>query len=80
MMAILLRTGLEGENVIAMSTRLLATVGGLQGLSRASYEEVCDLKGISDAKACQLQAGIELGRRVAALSRTTRPALGLRWI
>ena len=29
LMAILLRTGLEGENVVAMSVRLLATVDGL---------------------------------------------------
>lgn len=76
LMAILLRTGLEGENVIAMSSRLLATVDGLQGLSRANYEELCGLKGISDAKACQLLAGIELGRRVTALEPNDSPRVG----
>lgn len=76
LMAILLRTGLEGENVIAMSARLLSVVGGLQGLSRASYDDLCDLKGISDAKACQLLAGIELGRRVAALEPNDAPRIG----
>ncbi len=76
LMAILLRTGLEGENVIAMASRLLASVGGLQGMSRASYEELCSLKGISDAKACQLLAGIELGRRVAALEPNESQRIG----
>ncbi len=76
LMAILLRTGMEGENVIAMSSRLLSAVDGLQGLSRASYEDLCELKGISDAKACQLLAGIELGRRVAALEPNDAPRIG----
>lgn len=76
LMAILLRTGLEGENVVSMSSRMLATLDGLHGLSRANYEELCDLKGISDAKACQLLAGIELGRRVAALELSDAPRIG----
>lgn len=76
LMAILLRTGLEGENVVAMSVRLLATVDGLQGLSRVNYEELCELKGISDAKACQLLAGIELGRRVSGLEPNAAPRIG----
>lgn len=76
LMAILLRTGLSGENVVAMSTRLLASAGGLHGLSRISYEELCALKGISDAKACQLLAGIELGRRVASLEPQDAPRFG----
>jgi DNA repair protein RadC len=76
LMAILLRTGLEGENVIAMASRLLASVGGLQGLSRAAYDDLCSLKGISDAKACQLLAGIELGRRVAALEPNESQRIG----
>ena len=76
LMAILLRTGLEGENVIAMASRLLPTVGGLQGLSRSAYDDLCSLKGISDAKACQLLAGIELGRRVAALEPNESQRIG----
>lgn len=76
LMAILLRTGLEGENVVTMSSRLLAAVDGLQGLSRVSYEALCELKGISDAKACQLLAGIELGRRIAALEPNGAPRVG----
>ncbi len=54
LIAILLRVGSEGENVINLSSRVLSTFNGLAGLSRASYGELCSLHGISDAKACQL--------------------------
>lgn len=65
LMAILLRTGMKGENVIDMSNRLLRYFGGLDGIARASYEDLSSQRGISMAKACQLLAGIELGRRVS---------------
>ena len=66
LMAILLRTGLKGENVLDMSKRLLREFGDLDGIARASYEDLCEKDGISMAKACQLLAGIELGRRVSS--------------
>lgn len=66
LMAILLRTGLKGENVLAMSNRLLVHFDGLDGIARASLEDLCDQNGISEAKACQILAGIELGRRVSS--------------
>jgi DNA repair protein RadC len=72
LLAILLRTGLEGENVLVMASRLLAEFGGLSGLSRIKFDEMCDLRGISTAKACQILAGIELGRRVASLTPEDR--------
>jgi DNA repair protein RadC len=73
LMAILLRTGSEGENVLALAARMLTALDGLQGLARVSYDELCSLKGVSDAKACQLLAGIELGIRVAAAQPADRP-------
>ena len=65
LMAILLRTGMKGENVLTLSNRLLADFNGLDGIARASYEDLSSQRGISMAKACQLLAGIELGRRVS---------------
>jgi len=72
LLAILLRTGLEGENVLSMAGRLLAEFGGLSGLSRITFDEICQLHGISKAKASQILAGIELGRRVASLDPEDR--------
>ena len=75
LMAILLRTGMKGESVLAMATRILSNVDGLQGLARAGYPELCATKGLSDAKACQLLAGIELGKRVASLRNDDQVAI-----
>lgn len=74
LIAILLRTGMKGESVVNMSDRLLARFKGLERMGRASFTELCSLNGISEAKACQLLAAFELGRRLTSLSpgeRTT---------
>jgi DNA repair protein RadC len=65
LLAILLRVGIEGENAVRLGERLLNEVGGLAGLHRASVADLCAVKGIGDAKAAQLVAAIELGRRIA---------------
>ena len=67
LMAILLRTGIEGQNVLNLSVDLISKFGGLAGMARVSYGELCSVKGISDAKACQLLAAFELGRRLVSL-------------
>ncbi len=75
LIAILLRTGMKGENVLTMSTRLLAEFKGLKNMGRASHGELCLMKGISEAKACQLLAALELGSRYISLSPEDRPKI-----
>ncbi|RXT14719.1 DNA repair protein RadC [Ammoniphilus sp. CFH 90114] len=65
LIAILLRTGTAGESVINLAQRVLSHVGGLRQFLDTSLEELVEVKGIGTAKAVQLLAGIELGRRVA---------------
>lgn len=72
LVAILLRTGSAGENVLSLSSRLLSRFGGLRGLGRAAFTELCAEKGLSEAKACQLLAALELGRRFVSLSPEER--------
>ena len=64
LLAILLRVGMEGENAVAMGHRLLVEFEGLIGLHRASFEQLCRVKGLGPAKAAQIKAAIELGRRL----------------
>ncbi len=64
LLAILLRTGLPGENAVQLGQRLLHTFGGLRGLHRASFSEVCAQHGVGEAKAAQIKAAIELGKRL----------------
>ena len=75
LLAILLRTGMQGENVIAMAHRLISRFKGLDGLGQASFTELTDEKGVSEAKACQLLAALELGRRAVSLAREDKPLI-----
>jgi DNA repair protein RadC len=75
LLAILLRVGVEGENAVRLAERLLSEIGGLAGLQRATVADLCALKGIGEAKAAQLVAAIELGRRIAADTLDERPVI-----
>lgn len=75
LVAILLRTGVVGENVLAVASRVLAHFGGLAGLGRADYTDLCRQKGLSEAKACQLLAAMELGRRFVSLAPEERATI-----
>lgn len=75
LLAILLRVGVQGENAVEMGQRLLQDLGGLHGLHRASFTEVCAQHGIGAAKAAQIKAAIELGRRLTQQAPEERPAI-----
>ena len=75
LLAILLRTGTRDENVLELAGRLIARYGGLEGLARASFGELGNEKGLGEAKIAQMKAGLELGRRVAAIQPDERPTV-----
>jgi DNA repair protein RadC len=64
LLAIILRVGTQGESVVNLSSRLLTTYGGLAGLARVPFTELCEVHGLGEAKACQLKAALEMGRRL----------------
>ncbi|WP_275092322.1 RadC family protein [Shimazuella soli] len=63
LIALLLRTGTAGLSATHLAETLLSKTGGLRGLANMSLAELTQLKGIGPAKAIQLVAGLELGRR-----------------
>jgi DNA repair protein RadC len=75
LIAILLRVGIQGENAVQVGQRLLQDCGGIRGLHRASLTEVRKHKGVGLAKAAQIKAAIELGRRLAAYSPNDLPTI-----
>lgn len=75
LLAIILRTGSGGENVLRLAERLLAEFGSLPGLSRASITELMNVRGIGEAKAAEVKAALELGRRLMASSPEERPVV-----
>ncbi len=75
LIAILLRAGIEGLNVLQLAQKLLLDLGGLTGLHQAPLEALCERRGIGPAKAAQLKAAIELGRRLSIASPQERPVI-----
>ncbi len=73
LIAIVLRVGSKGENVLRLSERLLIQSNGLSGLARASVAELGGVKGMGDAKATQIKAARELGRRLTVAAPEERP-------
>ncbi|NEU29773.1 JAB domain-containing protein [bacterium LRH843] len=65
--AIILRTGTKQQSVLQLSERLLSKFDGLTLLKDASIEELCKIKGIGEAKAVEIAAAIELGKRIHSL-------------
>jgi DNA repair protein RadC len=75
LIAILLRVGVPGENAVQVGQRLLQDLGGIHGLHKATFEEVCLQHGIGPAKASQIKAAIELGRRLTAQIPDEKPSV-----
>lgn len=75
LIAIALRTGSRTENALGLAQRLLTAFQGLGGLAQASVRELCEVSGIGPAKAAQLKAALELGRRLILSSGDSRPRI-----
>jgi DNA repair protein RadC len=65
LLAILIRTGTTKESAVKLADRVLAMSGGIRNLVDMSIEQFTSIRGVGQAKALQMQAGIELGRRLA---------------
>ncbi|NLY80186.1 MAG: DNA repair protein RadC [Lysinibacillus sp.] len=65
LIAIILRTGTKDESVLSIANRVLNYFEKFHELKHATLEEIVSIKGIGEAKAVQLLAAIELGRRLS---------------
>jgi DNA repair protein RadC len=70
LLAILLRTGTFAESAVYLAQKVLIEAGSLRNLVDMSMDQLMTIKGIGPAKALQIQASIELGRRLARTSMT----------
>ncbi|WP_322495519.1 RadC family protein [Chloroflexus sp.] len=68
LLAILLRVGVSGTNVLQLAQQLLSDYGGWLGLQRADYNDLCRRAGIGASKAASIKAALEIGRRLARIS------------
>jgi DNA repair protein RadC len=72
LIAILLRVGMKGASAVQIGQNLLNRFEGLGGIQRVSFAELCEVDGIGRAKAAQVKAAIELGRRLSTMSPQER--------
>lgn len=63
LLAIFLRVGLPGKSAVDLARELVGHFGSLQRLFSAQSKELCQIKGIGEAKYVQLQAVLEMARR-----------------
>jgi DNA repair protein RadC len=76
LLAIILRTGIAGENVVHLAERILAQCRGLGGLARISQGELEQIPGLGPAKISQILALIELSFRLTSTPVAEQPMSG----
>jgi len=75
LVAILLRTGTPQRTALDVAEELLSRFGSLDRLARARVEDLLGVKGVWPAKAVQLVAALELGKRLLTAQSAPRPAI-----
>jgi DNA repair protein RadC len=73
LIAIILGSGSQKENVVHLSERILAMFGGLKQLSQATIAELESINGLGEAKISRIIATIELSHRFANTTTEQRP-------
>ncbi|MCH8103984.1 MAG: DNA repair protein RadC, partial [Proteobacteria bacterium] len=63
LLAIFLRSGIQGVSAVDLSRQLLTSFGSLRTLLTASQSDFCKHKGLGNAKYAQLQAVLEMAKR-----------------
>jgi DNA repair protein RadC len=72
LMAVVLGNGSRRGDVLTVANALLAAHGGLYGLTRCTADDLVRTPGIGHARAAQIIAALELGRRTLALAPSAR--------
>jgi len=75
LLAILLGAGWDGATAVDVARELLHDVGGLSGLSRAGAPTLMRRRGVGQARAVQILAGLELGRRACTAPLDHHPVV-----
>ena len=75
LVAILLRVGVPGLNVVQLAQKMLIEHGGWAGLQRLTFHELCQIHGMGEAKAAQVKAALEIGRRLLLAQPEQRPQI-----
>jgi DNA repair protein RadC len=66
LLAIILRVGGVEDTAIDLARILLNKFGSFRGLDAKSVGELCEVNGVGPAKAAQIKAALEMGKRMAS--------------
>jgi len=75
LLAVVLGSGSRDTDALALANRLIDHAGGLHGLTRAGVHGLCQVAGVGSARAAQVLAAVELGRRTLLRGVAERPQL-----
>lgn len=75
LLALLLRTGLQGTPVLQLAQSLLDRFGGWAGLLAASVQDLSQVKGLGPAKRAEIAAVLEIARRSLSQQLAEKPAM-----
>lgn len=73
LLALLLRTGVQGKNVLQLADELVRDFGGVRGLLHSGADALKQVKGLGPAKRAELLAVVELARRALAQELKEKP-------
>jgi len=75
LVALVLGSGSRQTGALDLANRLIARAGGMRGLTRAGLDDLRQVVGVGPAKAAQVLAAVELGRRTLVRCAAERPRL-----
>jgi DNA repair protein RadC len=75
LLAVVLGSGSRDTDALALANRLIDHAGGLHGLTRAGVQDLRQVPGVGRARAAQVLAAVELGRRTLLRAAAERPQL-----
>lgn len=73
LLALLLRTGIQGKNVLELAQELVDRFKGVRGLLHSGADALGQVKGLGPAKRAELLAVVELARRALAEELKAQP-------
>lgn len=79
LLAVILGRGISGESVLVTAERLLARFRAIDKIFQAPIQELMEIKGIGPAKAAQLKAIFEAGRRALEKKSSKKVQPFLKW-
>ena len=71
-LALILRTGGDGESALQLAERILIHYGNMKQLALASFEDLCSIHNVGTAKAAAIKAAFEIRLRIPPIDKNAR--------